>query len=173
MNWRKPASKFQIIEWGLSCISGDRDPRAVTSELTSWDNDDTFSSSPTSSSKTINPEERIGRKLTHANLEALLVHFQREFLGGKDRALEVFSTGGGTRSINLAFEAVIESTRSRSPGRSRVKVITGNPHLAVERAERRFQFELIRVPREGALCPTLLKQKITDLEVAAVYTQTL
>ena len=49
LNWRKPASKFQIIEWGLSCISGDRDPRAVTSELTSWDNDDTSSSSPTSS----------------------------------------------------------------------------------------------------------------------------
>ncbi len=191
--WDKPAATDPVIEWGKSCISGRQNARGGAADQTDWGQassktlssstlTSTMTSSSTSSpaSKTANPEERIGRQLTRANLEALLVHFQRDFLGGKDRALEVFSTGGGTRSINLAFEAVIASHRrycdthkSKKPRRRRVKVITGNPHLAVERAERRFRFELIRMPREGALCPTRLKQGITDLDVVAIYTQTL
>jgi SHS2 domain-containing protein len=196
LKWDKPAATSPVIEWGTSCISGRRNACGGAADQTDWGQAlaKTVSSTSSSaaaaaaaaaadvspSSKTVNPEERIGRRLTRANLEALLVHFQREFLGGKERALEVFSTGGGTRSINLAFEAVIANHKrycdahtSKKPLRRRIKVITGNPHLAVERAERRFRFELIRMPREGALCPTKLKQAITDLDVVAIYTQTL
>merc|ERR1711968_159734 len=108
---------------------------------------------------------------------ALLVHFQRDFMGGQKRSLEVFSTGGGTRSINLAFESVkashVRHCEKYGARRAQIRVLTGNPHLAVERAERRFGFELKRLPRDGALCPLLLKKEITDPNVAAVYSQTL
>lgn len=111
-------------------------------------------------------------------LEALLVSFQREFLGGKLRTLETFSTGGGTRSINLAFESVIKRVReSRTQMNvqkgSSIKVLTGNPHLAVERAERRFQFELVRLVKDGILSVDKLGTEIRDPCVAAVYAQTL
>ena len=54
-----------------------------------------------------------------------------------------------------------------------VQVITGNPHLAVERAERRFGFNLIRVAEDGALSVAKLQEQITDPDVVAVYAQTL
>jgi hypothetical protein len=53
------------------------------------------------------------------------------------------------------------------------KVITGNPHLAVERAERRFGFQLIRVDIDGAICLECLKEEMKDPAVIAVYSQTL
>ena len=52
-------------------------------------------------------------------------------------------------------------------------MLTGNPHLAVERAERRFQFELQRVVEDGAICVEGLKAALRDPDVAAVYSQTL
>ena len=139
---------------------------------------------------------------TRSNLETLLVNFQRNFIGGKDRSLEVVSTAGGTRSINLAFESVLVKCRQHANNRNEtnqtnetkestefteftefnkiqkrscrsMKVLTGNPHLAVERAERRFGFELIRLPHQGVLSPEQLKNHVSDLSVVAVYTQTL
>jgi len=104
-------------------------------------------------------------------LETELVCFQREFLGGKSRDLDVSVTAGGTRSINLAFESVLKRARATIPGK--LKVITGNPHLAVERAERRFGFELVRVDVDGAICLEQLKKELNDPAVVAVYSQTL
>ena len=75
-------------------------------------------------------------KAGRAVLEAQLLGFQRHFLGGMSRDLELISSGGGTRSINLAFEAVLAAQPSSSPDEP-LKVLTGNPHLAVERAARR------------------------------------
>merc|ERR1711865_1128759 len=121
---------------------------------------------------------------TRSNLETLLVNFQRNFIGGKNRSLEVVSTAGGTRSINLAFESVLVKCRQHAYNRNEtnetkestefteftefnkiqkqicrsMKVLTGNPHLAVERAERRFGFELIRLPHQGVLSPEQLKK---------------
>ena len=138
-------------------------------------------------------------KATRSNLETLLVNFQRNFIGGKDRSLEVVSTAGGTRSINLAFESVLVKCRQHANNRNEtnqtnetkesteftefdkiqkqscrsMKVLTGNPHLAVERAERRFGFELIRLPHQGVLSPEQLEKHVSDLSVVAVYTQTL
>lgn len=107
-------------------------------------------------------------------LERYLVAFQRNFLGGKRRELEALTTGGGTRSINLAFESVLLRAREQMGSSSTsLTVLTGNPHLAVERAQRRFCFQLMRVVSDGALCPDLLKREIGDLSVVAVYTQTL
>ena len=40
-----------------------------------------------------------------------MVSFQRHFLGGRSKALEALTTGGGTRSINLAFEAVLAKAK--------------------------------------------------------------
>ena len=166
LNWEHPLDKDVAISWGMSSVGTGTLIRPAAGE-------EKKSSTP----KTSMPERVHCRPLTRENLEALLVHFQRDFLGGKDRSLEVFSTGGGTRSINLAFESVIASRMRHCEKfgfeKSRVKVLTGNPHLAVERAERRFNFELKRLPREGALCPLRLRNEITDLSVAAVYSQTL
>jgi len=119
-------------------------------------------------------KERMGEEggPSRESLERLLVHYQRNFLGGKHRELEALTTGGGTRSINLAFEASI--LRARAAGATGpLTVLTGNPHLAVERAERRFGFTVRRIVRHGALCPALLAEAIGDPSVIAVYSQTL
>lgn len=71
----------------------------------------------------------------------------------------------------MAFESVIKRARAYMSGP--LKIVTGNPHLAVERAERRFGFELVRVDIDGALCVELLKKELEDPTVVAVYTQTL
>jgi len=52
-------------------------------------------------------------------------------------------------------------------------VITGNPHLAVERAERRFGFQVTRVDVDGAICVESLAKELGDPAVVAVYTQSL
>jgi len=104
-------------------------------------------------------------------LEAILGDYQREFLGGKTRDLEVLTSGGGTRSINYAMESVMKV--ARAAGISKPKILTGNPHLAVERAERRFGFEVVRVVDDGAICLNQLDEAISDPEVVAVYSQTL
>ena len=128
-----------------------------------------------------------GGGLARSRLEAELLCFQQQFIGGsKMNGLEVISTGGGTRSINLAFESVINlyqnwnakfevrnSKMVQVRNEKKMKVLTGNPHLAVERAERRFQFQLVRLVKDGALSPKLLREKIQDSQVAAVYAQTL
>ena len=49
--------------------------------------------------------------VTRQVLESKLVQFQLSFLGGYGMELEACSTGGGTRSINLAFESVLTSRR--------------------------------------------------------------
>merc|ERR1712137_54595 len=49
----------------------------------------------------------------------------------------------------------------------------GNPHCAVERAEKRFNFNVIRVVKDGIICVDSLKKEICDPSVAAVYAQTL
>merc|ERR1719421_251487 len=115
----------------------------------------------------MDPETGLSRE----ELESELVGFQLEFLGGKARALEAMCTGGGTRSINMAFESVLQ--RARTQGRGPFKIITGNPHLAVERAERRFGFQLTRVDVDGILSVERLRHEIEDPTVIAVYTQTL
>ena len=51
--------------------------------------------------------------VTRQVLESKLVQFQLSFLGGYGMELEACSTGGGTRSINLAFESVLASCRLR------------------------------------------------------------
>jgi hypothetical protein len=119
--------------------------------------------------------ERNQLYMLRESMEAELVSFEREFVGGRSRDLETIATGGGTRSINLAFESVIHKWKSDTRvGKSeRVKVLTGNPHLAVERAERRFLFDLERLVDDGALSVPLLKTHVKDLSVLAVYTQTL
>jgi len=123
---------------------------------------------------------RINRNTTtRSEIESELVCFQRAFIGGKNRSLEVFTTGGGTRSINLAFESVLARVRNSSNGGQTnnngetIKVLTGNPHLAVERAERRFRFQLVRLTEQGALSLPLLQAQVSDLSVAAIYSQTL
>lgn len=116
----------------------------------------------------VTEDASIGREY----LERQLLCFQRHFLGGSTRDLEMISTGGGTRSINLAFESVL--CRAKALGVSLpITVITGNPHLAVERAERRFGFVLRRVDVRGALCVKKLKELISSPEVLAVYSQSL
>mmetsp|Transcript_118760 Transcript_118760/g.222014 ORF Transcript_118760/g.222014 Transcript_118760/m.222014 type:complete len:863 (-) Transcript_118760:18-2606(-) len=108
---------------------------------------------------------------TKEKLECTLVSFELQFLGGKKRHLEALTTGGGTRSINLAFEAVMHQARAASC--HRFKVVTGNPHLAVERASRRFGFDLVRIAVDGVICLNQLQEVITDPTVLAVYAQTL
>jgi len=141
--------------------------------------------------------------VSRAVLERYLVEFQCHFLGGKGLpVLEACTTGGGTRSINLAFESVLakaatERGRSGSSGSGSTvrqkkglvggasgggkrqqghgfKVLTGNPHLAVERAERRFGFELVRCEKGGCVDVSKLRAELVkDLAVVAVYSQTL
>jgi hypothetical protein len=106
-------------------------------------------------------------------LEQRLVQFQRNFVGGKSRNIEAVVTSGGTRSINLSFESVLLRARKAMGGRIRFKVVTGNPHLAVERAERRFQFELVRTDKDGIIVVDRLRKEIMDPKVIAVYAQTL
>lgn len=117
-------------------------------------------------------DARVGRP----QLEQHLLGFQRHFLGGLERPLEVVSTGGGTRSINVAFEAVLRRAKAERLGIASyadVRVITGNPHLAVERAERRFGFELVRLYDAGALSVARLAEEVRHPSVCAVYSQTL
>ena len=126
------------------------------------------------------------KAITRSIIEKDLIEFQREFIGGKHRQLEAFTTCGGTRSINLAFESVMARVRKKplSPSSTTscsdqnfnnetIKVLTGNPHLAVERAERRFRFQLVRLVEDGVLSLPLLKEHVQDTAVAAIYTQTL
>ena len=110
-------------------------------------------------------------QLPREELERHVFQFQRHFTGGKRRQVEAITSGGGTRSINYAFESVQE--RARRAGISRMKVITGTPHLAVERAERRFLFQVVRVFSEGVICLKALEREIRDPCVMAVYLQTL
>ena len=105
--------------------------------------------------------------------EAELVAFQRHFLGGKDRDVEALTTGGGTRSINLALEAVLARAAAAGAPAEDVKVLTGNPHLAVERAERRFGFALERLEDRGALDVARLPEALKNPKVRAVFAQTL
>ncbi|KAK3241097.1 hypothetical protein CYMTET_49110 [Cymbomonas tetramitiformis] len=106
-------------------------------------------------------------------LQRNVFQFQRNFVGGKGREVEAITSGGGTRSINLAVESVLARARASLPSGSPIKLITGNPHLAVERAERRFLFEVIRVQNDGIICLDGLKKHISDPFIVAVYTQTL
>lgn len=109
-------------------------------------------------------------KRTRQDFEGDLVAFQRSFLGGAKKDVEAVSTGGGTRSINVAFEAVL---RSLPQSVTTPRVLTGNPHLAVERAERRFGFALTRLENEGALDLRALEEELSAPDVVAVYAQSL
>jgi len=106
-------------------------------------------------------------------LEGEFISFQQEFIGGRGVEAEGMTTGGGTRSINCAFEAVMARDEACSRPGPRLRVLTGNPHLAVERAARRFGFELIRLDVDGAICVDKLRDHISDPCVTAVYTQSL
>jgi len=105
-------------------------------------------------------------------LEIEFITFQQEFIGGKKGKVEAMTSSGGTRSINLAFESVLRRDKAKNVKRH-LKVLTGNPHLAVERAERRFVFTVVRVVDNGKLDVELLKQHISDPDLGAVYAQTL
>jgi hypothetical protein len=130
--------------------------------------------------------------VTREALEKHLVNFQRHFLGGKSHEkLETCTTGGGTRSINLAFESTLARVEAErrawaasagasgppfvfAPRASGVRVLTGNPHLAVERAQRRFGFDLVRLDDgNGCLSVEALRRHVQDPAVVAVYSQTL
>ena len=67
--------------------------------------------------------------------------------------------------MNIAFETALGYMGKVSSPR----VITGNPHLLVERAERRFGFEVVRIPDGGAMSLKRLREEITDESVVAVY----
>jgi len=109
---------------------------------------------------------------SRVELETNLFQFQRNFVGGKERDVEAIITGGGTRSINLAIESVLAQVREK--GLKTPKLITGNPHLAVERAERRFLYEVIRVTHDGIIDLQGLKEHIAnDTDIVMVYVQTL
>jgi len=114
---------------------------------------------------------------SHAKLEAELLTLQKAFVGGGSRKLEGITTGGGTRSISLAFEAVLLANGTSTEGplskRRQLRVLTGNPHLAVERASRRFGFEVVRLDENGILSPSRLEKEVQDPRVVAIYSQTL
>ena len=114
--------------------------------------------------------QQLSTPKTRQDFEGDLVAFQRHFLGGLHKDVEAVSTGGGTRSINVAFETVL---RSLPEGFGRPRVLTGNPHLAVERAERRFGFALTRLEDRGALSLQLLERELEARDVVAVYAQSL
>ena len=114
--------------------------------------------------------QQLSTPKTRQDFEGDLVAFQRHFLGGLHKDVEAVSTGGGTRSINVAFETVL---RSLPVGFGRPRILTGNPHLAVERAERRFGFALTRLEDRGALSLQLLEQELHERDVVAVYAQSL
>ena len=123
-------------------------------------------------------KQAMERGAARPELETKMVQFQRSFLGGGERELECCTTGGGTRSINLAFESVcLHARATQAPGsqapRKVIKVLTGNPHLAVERAERRFGFKVVRVVKDGAICLEQLAKALGDPMVYAVYSQSL
>jgi hypothetical protein len=109
--------------------------------------------------------------LPREQLERNVFRFQQHFTGGKGRDVEAITSGGGTRSINYAFESVL--ARAKAGGVSPIKLVTGNPHLAVERAQRRFLFDVIRVHTDGIICLEGLKREIADPCVVMAYLQTL
>jgi hypothetical protein len=114
--------------------------------------------------------QQLNTTKTRQDFEGDLVAFQRHFLGGLQKDVEAVSTGGGTRSINVAFETVL---RSLPAGFGRPRVLTGNPHLAVERAERRFGFALTRLEVDGAIDLSKLERELHASDVVAVYAQSL
>ncbi|CAK0879611.1 unnamed protein product [Prorocentrum cordatum] len=114
-----------------------------------------------------------GSPALREELEAEVISFQQEFMGGRGVEAEGMTTGGGTRSINCAFEAVMSRDEARGRPGPRLRVLTGNPHLAVERAARRFGFEVIRLDVDGAICVDKLRDHISDPCVTAVYAQSL
>ena len=114
--------------------------------------------------------QQLSTTKTRQDFEGDLVAFQRHFLGGLKKDVEAVATGGGTRSINVAFESVL---RSLPEGFGRPRVLTGNPHLAVERAERRFGFALTRLEVDGAIDLSKLAQELEAKDVVAVYAQSL
>lgn len=114
-----------------------------------------------------------GSSASREELEGEVISFQQEFMGGRGVEVEGMTTGGGTRSINCAFEAVMARDEAHGRPGPRLRVLTGNPHVAVERAARRFGFELIRLDVDGAICVDQLRDHISDPCVTAVYTQSL
>ena len=110
-------------------------------------------------------------ELPRGELERHLFQFQRHFAGGQRRQMEAVSSGGGTRSINLAFESVLERARRAGIAPARVKCVTGTPHLAVERAERRFLFSVVRAFEGGVISLAALRREVRDPCVMAVYLQ--
>ena len=105
--------------------------------------------------------------MSREDLVRAFVKIQTSFVGGRSRSggLEALVTCGGTRSMNIAFETALGYMGKVSSPR----VITGNPHLLVERAERRFGFEVVRIPDGGAMSLKRLREEITDESVVAVY----
>jgi len=122
-------------------------------------------------------DSRRGNKsggVSRTSLLKEIATFQTRFIGGRSRPLEAFVTAGGTRSINLAFEAVLRRNEPWAYGEDNPPVvITGNPHLAVERAQRRFGFDLIRVAERGVISIPKLRDAVRDERVVAIYSQTL
>lgn len=112
-------------------------------------------------------------KLPRKQLETNVVQFQRNFVGGKTRDVEALVSAGGTRSANFVFESVLVRARKQLGADAEVKLLTGNPHLLVERAGRRFQFEVGRINKDGILDVDQLKHQIKNPLVVAVYAQTL
>ena len=100
-----------------------------------------------------------------------LCHSKHEVIGGKGQPIEVMTSWCGTRSINLAFEAVM--TRARRQG-SRIpkRVLTGNPHFAVERAEKIFGFQIVRLDKNRGICLDRFKAALSESDVAAWKTRT-
>eukprot|EP00927_Polykrikos_kofoidii_P034798 TRINITY_DN2943_c0_g2_i1.p1 TRINITY_DN2943_c0_g2~~TRINITY_DN2943_c0_g2_i1.p1 ORF type:complete len:873 (+),score=144.30 TRINITY_DN2943_c0_g2_i1:91-2619(+) len=167
-----PSKNHDFYQWLPLRLSGKRPP-VSSSKATAYEVVLDWSVQTINSGADLERKRDSSAEQYRQKLETEFINFQQLFLGGFGRDdLEGFTTGGGTRSINVAFEAVIWRHVEKT-GQRELRVLTGNPHLAVERAARRFGFDLVRVEKDGILSVELLKEAIGDPRVAAVYTQTL
>ena len=171
------ASAPLFLDFCTACLG--RDALAVlASQESSEDPESTWAPTTVQASRKLPPvkdpltwaRQQLSTTKSRKDFEGDLVAFQRHFLGGLQKDVEAVATGGGTRSINVAFETVL---RSLPEGFGRPRVLTGNPHLAVERAERRFGFALTRLEVDGAIDLSKLAQALHAPDVIAVYAQSL
>jgi hypothetical protein len=156
-----------LTEAGMGAVG-----RLEVRELAPFEQEQPYPQVPVGDLDAVSAWGRGAMALPREQLERGVFQFQRHFAGGQQRSVEAISSGGGTRSINYAFEAVLARARAARPGvQLQLKLVTGNPHLAVERAQRRFLFDVVRVTKDGIVCLEGLRREIADPAVVMVYLQ--